>query len=269
MEPFRRVFNQDSLARELDHAFALSSGDNSDHVALGAGGRQLQQQQQQQSACTRAHFDGGPEMVRAQLRPRHRNIIEEEEEEEAARAEHWQHALNKENIHSLGDPHRATISANGAQQQRSYRQQRRRDHVTLHRPMGSLHQFGVISDDKGEPRQQRPRARVEREGNEDFVSGVSAAATAAAAALTMARKESDLCPVVLMNKRQLVRALNVTFLGDAKQNLVERLHEFTDCAYTNHERRERIVSLLAGIKFLMNKFVKLIYRLVSGARGHE
>lgn len=70
-------------------------------------------------------------------------------------------------------------------------------------------------------------------------------------------------PVLLMNKSQLVQALNVAFLGELKQNLVERLHEFTDCAYTKHEHRESIVSLLSCIKFQLHKLVKLIYRLVS------
>lgn len=76
-------------------------------------------------------------------------------------------------------------------------------------------------------------------------------------------RPSKFPPVALMNKRQLVAALNLVFLGELKQNLVERLHEFTDCAYTKHEHRETILSLLASIKFILNKFVKLIYRLVS------
>ena len=71
--------------------------------------------------------------------------------------------------------------------------------------------------------------------------------------------------VLLMDKRQLVRALNATFLGELKSQLVERLHEFTDCAYTKHEHRESIVSLLACIKLQLNRLVKLIYRLVSVA----
>lgn len=80
---------------------------------------------------------------------------------------------------------------------------------------------------------------------------------------------SERTPVLLMDKRQLVRALNSTFLGELKSNLIERLHEFTDCAYTKHEHREQIVALLTCVKFQLNKLVKLIYRLVSvGARSH-
>lgn len=67
-----------------------------------------------------------------------------------------------------------------------------------------------------------------------------------------------------MDKRQLVRALNATFLGALKSNLIERLHEFTDCAYTKHEHRQTLLALLGCIKFQLHRFVKLIYRLVSG-----
>jgi len=70
-------------------------------------------------------------------------------------------------------------------------------------------------------------------------------------------------PVLLMDKRQLVQALNESFLGELRGNLVERLHEFTDCPYVKHEHRQLIVSLLTCVKVLLNKFVKLIYRLVS------
>lgn len=68
---------------------------------------------------------------------------------------------------------------------------------------------------------------------------------------------------LLMSKRQLVKALNGLFLADVKTNLTERVQEFTDCPYTKHEHRETIITLLQCIKFQLNKFVKLIYRLVS------
>lgn len=68
---------------------------------------------------------------------------------------------------------------------------------------------------------------------------------------------------MLMNKRQLVDALNGLFLSQLKSNLVERCHEFTDCPYTSHEHRENIVLLLHCIKLQLNKLVKHIYRLVS------
>lgn len=68
-----------------------------------------------------------------------------------------------------------------------------------------------------------------------------------------------------MNKRQLIATLSSLFLGEIRSNLVERAHEFTDCAYTKHEHRESIVLLLNCIKLQLNKLVKLIYRLVSAA----
>lgn len=69
--------------------------------------------------------------------------------------------------------------------------------------------------------------------------------------------------ILLINKRQLINSLNSTFLGETKTNLVERAHEFTDCPYTKHEHRETIVLLLHCIKILLNRFVKLLYKLVS------
>lgn len=69
--------------------------------------------------------------------------------------------------------------------------------------------------------------------------------------------------MLLMNKRQLVRALNAVFLGEVKIGLTERVHEFTDCPYTRHEHRENILSLLQSIRFQLNKLVKLLYKLVS------
>lgn len=68
---------------------------------------------------------------------------------------------------------------------------------------------------------------------------------------------------LLINKRQLINSLNSAFLGEAKTNLIERVHEFTDSAYTKHEHREIIVLLLQCIKMLLNRFVKLLYKLVS------
>lgn len=75
--------------------------------------------------------------------------------------------------------------------------------------------------------------------------------------------------LMLMSKRQLVASLNCVFLGELKANLIERAHEFTDCAYTKHEHRETIVLLLAALKLLLNKLVKLLYQLVSLQRERE
>lgn len=68
---------------------------------------------------------------------------------------------------------------------------------------------------------------------------------------------------LLMSKRQLVNALAETLLGEARANLVQCLHEFTDCAYTKHEQRESIVNSVQCIKLILNRLVKLIYRMVS------
>lgn len=68
---------------------------------------------------------------------------------------------------------------------------------------------------------------------------------------------------MLMNKRQLMANLNSLFLGELKSQLIERAQEFTDCAYTKHERRETILLLLQCIKLQLNKLVKLLYRFVS------
>lgn len=68
---------------------------------------------------------------------------------------------------------------------------------------------------------------------------------------------------MLMNKRELIGSLNSVFLGELRSVLIERAHEFTDCAYTNHEHRETIMLLLQCVKLQLNKLVKLIYRLVS------
>lgn len=68
---------------------------------------------------------------------------------------------------------------------------------------------------------------------------------------------------MLMNKRQLIDSLTCAFLGDLRTELVERVHEFTDCAYTKHEHRETIIQLVQCIKLQLNKLVKLIYRMVS------
>lgn len=69
--------------------------------------------------------------------------------------------------------------------------------------------------------------------------------------------------LLLINKRQLINSLNSTFLGQTKTNLIERAHEFTDCPYMKHEHRESIVLLLHCVKILLNKFVRLLYKLVS------
>lgn len=68
---------------------------------------------------------------------------------------------------------------------------------------------------------------------------------------------------IIMDKRQLIDALTSTFLGKLKSSLVERVQEFTDCAYTKHENRETILQLVQCIKLQLNKLVKLLYRLVS------
>lgn len=70
---------------------------------------------------------------------------------------------------------------------------------------------------------------------------------------------------MLMNKRQLINALHSILMTDIKSVLVERAHEFTDCAYTKHEHREAILVLMYCIKMQLNKLVKLIYKLVSMA----
>lgn len=72
---------------------------------------------------------------------------------------------------------------------------------------------------------------------------------------------------VFMSKRQLIDALTSTFLGDLKTELIERVHEFTDCAYTKHEHRETILQLVQCIKLQLNKLVKLTYRMVSQPTG--
>lgn len=68
---------------------------------------------------------------------------------------------------------------------------------------------------------------------------------------------------MLMNKRQLINTLHSILLVDIKSVLVERTHEFTDCAYTKHEHRESILVLMYCIKMQLARLVKLIYRLVS------
>lgn len=68
---------------------------------------------------------------------------------------------------------------------------------------------------------------------------------------------------MLMNKRQLISTLQEILLTDIKSVLVERAHEFTDCAYTKHEHRETILVLIYCIKLQLSKLVKLIYKLVS------
>lgn len=70
---------------------------------------------------------------------------------------------------------------------------------------------------------------------------------------------------LLMNRRQIISILNGLFLSELKSNLIERAHEFTDCAYTKHEHRETILLLIDCIKLLLNKLVKLLYRLVSSS----
>lgn len=68
---------------------------------------------------------------------------------------------------------------------------------------------------------------------------------------------------IIMDKRQLIDALTSTFLGKLKSSLVERVQEFTDCAYTKHENREIILQLVQCLKLQLNKLVKLLYKLVS------
>lgn len=69
--------------------------------------------------------------------------------------------------------------------------------------------------------------------------------------------------IMLLNKRQLVNVLNTIFLGDIRNEFIDRIYEFTDCPYTNHEHRELILQLLQCIKIQLNKLVKTLYRLVS------
>lgn len=66
-----------------------------------------------------------------------------------------------------------------------------------------------------------------------------------------------------MEKRLLISTLNSLFLDEVKVNLIERAHEFTDCAYTKHEHREDILILLQCVRFQLNKLVKILYKCVS------
>lgn len=66
-----------------------------------------------------------------------------------------------------------------------------------------------------------------------------------------------------MERRLLISTLNELFLDQVKVNLIERAHEFTDCAYTKHEHREDILMLLQCIRFQLNKLVKILYKCVS------
>lgn len=67
--------------------------------------------------------------------------------------------------------------------------------------------------------------------------------------------------LLLMGKRELIARLSATYLGSLRASLIERVHEFTDCAYTRPERRESILKLLQCIKHQLNRLVKLIYKL--------
>lgn len=73
---------------------------------------------------------------------------------------------------------------------------------------------------------------------------------------------------MLMARRELFASLNSIFLGDLRANLIERVQEFTDCAYTSHEHRETILLLLNCIKLQLAKLVRLLHKLVSISNAH-
>lgn len=77
------------------------------------------------------------------------------------------------------------------------------------------------------------------------------------------KHQMSVAMLLVQDKRQLMAALNSALLGEAKLSLVERVHEFTDCAYTKHEHRETIILLLHCIKLHLSRLVKHVYRSVS------
>lgn len=103
-------------------------------------------------------------------------------------------------------------------------------------------------------------------GAAQFSGGAASAAAAGASSddeimMTMQAKRGQ--DFMSMEKRLLISTLNKLFFEEVKVNLIERAHEFTDCAYTKHEHREDILMLMQCVRFQLNKLVKIIYKCVS------
>ena len=255
IEPFKRVSNQDELAGELDEALEFVA---SGHFHRLAKQRQLFLVPSSSSpkGATSATANTGPTNAKINYtnQAQDRHYLGELTPEAGAAS------LVRQQLTSGGAglaPEMAPTPARRPQSVQQFAQYNQSALAALADKENQDPASGCLLTTSGQQQHVPTPAAATAAGRTTWAGGNN-------------RRQLDLleqldlsCPIALMNKRQLVKALNLTFLNEIKANLVKGLHEFTDCAYTKHESRETILSLLAYVKFQLNKFVRLIYRLVS------